>query len=89
MSSSRASTYRSVVLQFLDASHAFIAGRDLAAAVGLPYKTVIDALDALYDRGLVSRRGRKFRAQWASAKFAPNADADKGWRFLESAWFGR
>lgn len=59
-----ARTNRSAVLAAVEASTAPLTGREVSLACALGYKQTIDALDALYNYGLVRRVGRKFTARW-------------------------
>lgn len=80
---------RHAILQHLDACGQFLPAREIAAALGLPYKAVVDALNALHSQGRVARRGRKFSAAWGGpAGLAPGTAATDGWNLLASTWFG-
>lgn len=57
-------TYRTRLLEVIEASDALHTGRELAALAGLEYQTTIDALNALHNTAKVVRVGRKLTARW-------------------------
>jgi len=67
-------TLRSRVLAVIEAATRPLTGKEVAQAVGIPYKPTIDALNKLYDYGKVRRIGAKFTARWAVNRPAETAD---------------
>lgn len=69
--SARSRETRKTVLRALQAFSEPVQGRALAEATKLPYKAVIDALQALCNNELVWRIGRKSTARWTANPPAP------------------
>lgn len=67
----RKQTYRMRVLSIVESAVLPLTGRDIAKQCGLAYKQVIDALNALYNHGKVSRIGRKMSSMWSRAQQPP------------------
>lgn len=84
--SERPDKLRTAILSYLDAVDSFVPARDIAKAIGRPYKSVIDALSALHNRALIVRQGKKFSARWGRQ---PQAKSGAGLTLLESYWFGK
>lgn len=80
--------YRQAIIQHLDACDVYLPAREIAVSLNLPYKAVVDALNALHNQGRVARRGRKFNAAWGPARLAPATAATGAWDLLATAWFG-
>jgi predicted ArsR family transcriptional regulator len=80
---------REAILTYLNEAQGFMPARDIAIALHLPYKTVIDALDALHGQGRVARRGRKCKAAWGSSRNTDDSCVNTGWAALATTWFGK
>jgi hypothetical protein len=52
---------------------------EVAAALHLPYKAVVDALNSLHNHGRVERKGRKFSATWGAAPLVQESLPPSGW----------
>ncbi|WP_157691783.1 hypothetical protein [Noviherbaspirillum autotrophicum] len=58
--------HRQAIVDYLGSISDFASARDIAVVLKIPYKTTIDALNALHAMGRVARVGRKFRAKWGA-----------------------
>lgn len=81
------SRYRQAIVAYLDDHDSFISARDITTALNLPYKTTVDALNALHNMERVARVGRKFSAKWGSKRLQQDRVA-AGWQMLAGVWFG-
>jgi hypothetical protein len=69
-------SYRATVLSAIDASPKWLTGHQIAELSNLPYKRTVDALNALYNSGKVTRKGRTCTALWGSLQMEQSAKAD-------------
>ncbi len=69
-------SYRATVLAAVNTSTEWRTGREIAELAKLSYKQTIDALNALYNTGQVSRRGRTCTALWGMRDLAQPVDTN-------------
>jgi hypothetical protein len=78
---------RELITKYLEGVNRFAPAREIAEALDLPYKCVVDGLNALYNQGRVARSGRKFGASWGPARLEDKRETAAGWDYLAVAWF--
>lgn len=65
---------RKAVRDHVLAADSPLKGCEIALALKIPYKPVIDALNALHDLGVIARVGKKTTARWAAPPPAGPSD---------------
>lgn len=83
----RKATIRPAILACLRESARYLSAAEIARRTGIPYKSTIDALNALHGRAQVDRIGGKFTARWGTKTFPPTTVATENWELLAATWF--